>query len=253
MLKTRVIPCLLLKKEGLVKTKNFKSETYIGDAINTVRIFNEMEVDELIVLDILASKENLEPNFDLIRHIADECFMPLSYGGGIRNIKDINRIFNIGVEKISINSSTIDNPELIKNAAEVFGSQSVIVSIDVKTNFWNKYDVYTHGGTKKHKINPTDHARNMEALGAGEILLTSINNEGTWKGYDYTIVKTIASSVSIPVISNGGAGKIEHMSYAVNNAGASAVALGSMVVYQGQDLGVLINFPDKCELERALN
>lgn len=252
MLRTRIIPLLLLYNNNLVKTVKFGKFNYIGDPVNSVRIFNEFEVDELIFLDITASLERKNPNFNLLHEIANECFMPLSYGGGITNLDHAKKIFDIGFEKISINTSSIEKPELITQIANQYGSQAIIVSLDVKKNFFGKKTIRTHSGKKNTKKDPIDWAKELENRGAGEILLTSIDNEGTWNGFDIDIVKQITSNVSIPVIAHGGAGNIEHIKQVVKNAKASAVALGSMVVYQKKDYGVLINFPDKDKIEDAI-
>ena len=252
MLQTRVIPCLLLKNNALVKTVKFNKPNYIGDAINTIRIFNQMEVDELIFLDINATNENKKPPFNLIADIASECFMPFSYGGGLRTIEDIKQIFTIGVEKVSINSYAMENPSFIREASDKFGSQSIVVSIDVKKTFRGKYIVYTNSGKKKININPVEYAKKIEKYGAGEILLNSIDKDGTWDGYDIDLLKSITSVVNIPVVSCGGAGKIHHLAEAVSIGGASAVTAGSMFVYQGKDLGVLINYPTRDELKNIL-
>jgi len=253
MLTTRIIPCLLLQNSSLVKTVRFKKPGYLGDPINTVRIFNELEVDELIFLDISAAREKRKPNFQILKEIANECFMPLSYGGGINTIEDIKEIFNIGLEKVCINSYAAEDPDFIRNAADLFGSQSIIVSIDVKNNIWGKYEVVTISGTKRTKIDPVDYAIKMQDAGAGELLITSIDREGTWSGFDVKLVKRVTDAVSIPVIANGGAGGVTDIGTVVKYGGASAVALGSMVVYQAKDMGVLVNFPDKEELERVLS
>lgn len=244
----RVIPCLLFQNGSLVKTKKFKNPSYVGDAINAIKIYNNKEVDELIFLDILASKENRNPNLQIIKEIATECFMPLCYGGGLRNLNVLKEIFNIGVEKVSINTYAIENPDFIKQAAREFGNQSIVVSIDVKKNFLGKYEVYSKGGTVNTHLDPIDFAKKVEENGAGEILLTSIDKEGTWLGFDIELIKKITASVGIPVIANGGAGKLEDVKTAVIQGGAHAVALGSMVVYQKKDLGVLINFPKRSDL-----
>jgi cyclase len=249
MLRTRVIPLLLLHNENLVKTIKFGKFSYIGDPINSVRIFNELEVDELIFLDITASSEKKDPNFNLLYEIANECFMPLSYGGGITSLEQAKKIFDIGFEKISINTSSIENPDLITKIANQYGSQAIIVSLDIKKNLFGKKTIRTLGGKKNTKKNPIDWAIEVENRGAGEILLTSIDNEGTWKGFDIDMIKKITSNVSIPVIAHGGAGNIEHITDAVKNARASAVALGSMVVFQKKGMGVLLNFPDKLNLK----
>lgn len=245
MLQKRIIPALLLRDRALVKTVKFDKYGYIGDPINTVRIFNELEVDELIFLDILASRLNTKPDFNILEEIADECFMPLSYGGGIRDLEDMKTIFSIGFEKIAINTYAMENPGFISMAADKFGNQSIIGSIDIKKNLLGKYDVFVIDGTKKIKKNPVEWAIELERLGAGELLITSIDRDGTWNGYDTDIIHKITSNVNIPVIANGGAGKVEHIYEVINSGGASAVALGSMVVYQAKDMGVLVNFPDK--------
>ena len=252
MLKTRVIPCLLLRNEALVKTVKFKKFGYIGDPANTVRIFNELEVDELVFLDILASKNNQTIKFNTLQEIASEAFMPLAYGGGIRTFDDAKKILKIGFEKLIINSYAVENPQFITQLANHFGNQSVIGSIDVKKNFFGKYEVVTYGATKKTKLNPVEWALRLEKLGAGELLITSVDKEGIWEGYDYELIKQITDSVSIPVIANGGAGNLDHIEKVVKESKASAVALGSMVVYQKKGYGVLVNFPDRKELERRL-
>ncbi len=252
MLRTRVIPCLLLKGEALVKTVRFKRSNYIGDPVNTVRIFNELEVDELSILDIDASVKSCGPNFELLQSIANECFMPLSYGGGITTMADAERLFKMGFEKVMINSAVYSKPELVIEISEKFGSQAVIVGMDVKKRFFGGYALYSHSGRKKHSINPIDWAIKVQQLGAGEILLTSIDKEGTWSGFDTELVRQICSAVNIPVIANGGAKDISSIKEIVKGTAVSAVALGSMVVYQSKGMGVLVNFPDKNELEKAL-
>lgn len=252
MLRTRVIPCLQLIDESLVKTVRFSKPNYIGDPKNTVRIFNELEVDELCFLDIRATVEKRQPNFKILREIADECFMPLSYGGGVSDAETAKKILSIGFEKILINSAAYSNPKLITEIASHSGNQSVIASIDIKKNFWGRYQVYSHDGTKKQDVDPIEWAQKLQEYGAGELLITSMDQDGTWKGFDIEIIKRISESVDVPVIANGGAGKIEHIENVVKNGGASAVALGSMVVYQQKDMGVLVNFPSKDELSSRL-
>ncbi|MCH8903680.1 MAG: imidazole glycerol phosphate synthase subunit HisF [Bacteroidetes bacterium] len=252
MLKTRVIPCLLVKSNALVKTVGFKKPTYVGDPLNAIRIYNEKEVDELIVLDITATIENKPPPIKLIEDIAGECFMPFTYGGGIRNMDDVKQIFTLGVEKISINAIAYEKPELLTEISKLYGSQAVIVSIDVKKDFWGKRKVFIRGGKKNTKMDPVDYAKRVEDLGAGEILLYSIERDGTFEGYDIELIKSVTDAVSIPVIVCGGAGKIEDFGTAVREGGASAVAAGSMVVFQGPNRAVLINFPTKDELRNVL-
>jgi cyclase len=252
MLRTRVIPCLLLKNKGLVKTIKFKHAKYVGDPINAVKIFNEKEVDELIFLDTTASVEKRRPPFKLISQIASECFMPFCYGGGVRSIEDIAELFTLGVEKVAINSEAIKNPALISRAAELFGSQSIVVSIDVKKNFWGKDRVFAYGGSHSTSLHPASFAIEMEKRGAGELFLTSINRDGTMQGYDIALIKQVSDAVNIPVIACGGAGKLDDFADAINKGGASAVSAGSFFVFQGQHRAVLITYPDVKELERKL-
>ena len=235
MLETRVIPILLLKKQALVKTKRFRKFDYVGDPCNTIRIFNELEVDELFVVDIDATPSRCVPNFKILQEIAEECFMPLGYGGGVTSLEQAKKIFDIGFEKISLNSIVFENPGLVTEISNHFGSQSVVISVDVKKSF-----------------SPVNWAKQVETLGCGEILLTSIDREGSWSGFDLELVSQVANAVSVPVIAHGGAGNLNHLSEVVRLSKASAVALGSMVVYQKKDMGVLVNFPDKTELSVAL-
>jgi cyclase len=250
MLKTRVMPCLLLKESKLVKTVKFENPDYIGDPINAVMIYNEKEVDELIFLDITATVDNKKPPFKIISEIATECFMPFTYGGGINSIDDMTRIFGLGVEKIAINSHALEEPSFITKAAELFGSQSIVSSIDVK-KVSGSYAVFAHGGRKNSSVDPVEWARTVERFGAGEILLTSIDRDGTMVGYDTELIKKVSEVVSIPIVACGGAGKIEDFAKAVA-AGASAVAAGSLVVYHGPAKGVLINFPSRKSLVEIL-
>lgn len=248
ILRTRIIPSLLLQNESLVKTVNFKNYTYVGDPCNTVRIFNELEVDELIFLDILASKENKLPNYKLLSEIANECFMPLVYGGGIKTLDQAKQVFEIGFEKIIINTYGIINPSLITEIANLYGNQALISSIDVKKNIFNKSTVRIFAGKKNTKLDPLILAKEMENRGAGEIMLTSIDKEGTWEGFDLELISKISSELSIPLIAHGGAGNFLDLKKGVE-AGASAIALGSMVVFQKKGMGVLINFPAQEELK----
>jgi len=252
MSRTRIIPCLLLRDQSLVKTVQFNKFEYIGDPLNTCRIFNELEVDEMTVLDILASREGREPNYKLLKEIASECFMPLSYGGGIKDLSQAEKIFHIGYEKVVINSEALNNPSLINTISNIFGNQSVIVSIDVKQNLFRKYEVYSHGGTINTKKDPVEWAKEAESRGAGEILITSIAREGTWKGFDIDLIKKISDAVTVPVIAHGGAGTVSDIVDAVKEGNASAVALGSMVVFQNKGMGVLVNFPQDKALDELL-
>ncbi|PPR78877.1 MAG: Imidazole glycerol phosphate synthase subunit HisF [Alphaproteobacteria bacterium MarineAlpha2_Bin1] len=252
MLLPRIIPCLLLHNESLIKSKKFKNFSYVGDPINTVRIFNRLEVDELIFLDILASKNKYEPPYHLIKNIADECFMPFTYGGGVSSLEVANKIFDCGVEKIAMNSSVINNPKLITEIANKFGSQSVVVSIDIKYDFFGKKRIFNHSIRKYTSLEPLNWGKSVEELGAGEILLTCVNNEGVWNGLDIKLIKYFTSSLNIPIVAHGGALSLENISRAIKDGGASGVAVGSMFVYQKKGMGVLINYPSEAELKKVI-
>ena len=249
MLIPRVIPCLLLKDLGLVKGINFNKHKYVGDPINAVRIFSEKEADELIFLDISASKNKRIISLEFIEKIADECFMPFAVGGGIRTVEQIRQILYAGAEKVCINSAAVENPLLIKEASERFGVQSVIASIDVKRGLFGKSRVYIQNGRKKTQYEPVAFAKKMEAMGAGEILIHSINHEGLMDGYDLDLIKSVSDAVGIPVIAGGGAGTIDDFQTAVNKGNASAVCAGSMFVFYGPKRAVLITFPKRKDLE----
>lgn len=251
MLRTRIIPALLLRDESLVKTERFRRFQYIGDPCNTVRIFNELEVDELAFLDIAATPDGRSPNFALLADIASECFMPLSYGGGLRSFDDAARVFATGFEKVIVNSHAMERPEFITEIAKVYGSQAVVASIDVVRTLLGREGVVTHGGRKRHRTCPVEWAIEMERRGAGEILLTAVGREGSWSGFDVDLVRRVSDAVGIPVIAQGGAGGIPHIVEAIK-AGASSVAVGSMVVFQKKGFGVLVNFPERPALEAAL-
>lgn len=242
MLRTRIIPALLLRNESLVKTVRFGKFTYVGDPANTVRIFNELEVDELLFFDITASCEHRCPNLKVLADIANECFMPLGYGGGIRSLDQAKAVFDLGFEKVALNTHAAENPALICEIARHFGSQAVIASIDVKKSLLGGQSVRTLGGQRNTRRDPISWAVEVEKMGAGEILLTSIEREGTWEGFDLELVKRVTDAVSIPVIAHGGAGSVAHIEQVVKQANASAVALGSMVVFQKKGMGVLVNF-----------
>src|SRR4030095_6994231 len=224
MLTTRVIPCLLLKRAALVKTVKFKNPSYVGDPINAIKIYNEKEVDELIFLDITATIDQRQPPFKILSEIASECFMPVTYGGGIRSLQDAKQIFSLGIEKIAVNSYAVENPSFVAAVSETFGSQSVVVSIDAKKTLWGGYKVYTHGGRRATSLDPVDFAVQMEKTGAGEILLTAIDKDGMMTGYDIDLIKKVTSALSIPVIACGGAGTVNDFSAAVKEGGASGVA-----------------------------
>lgn len=251
MLIPRVMPCLLLRDGALVKTVKFQNPKYIGDPINAVRIYNEKEVDELIFLDITATMEKRKPPFQVLQEIASECFMPVAYGGGVRDLDDVEKILKIGIEKIALNSYAAENPKFISQVAEKFGVQCVVISIDARKKRFGGYEVVTRGGRNNTGLDPIKFAIQVQELGAGEILLTSIDRDGTQEGYDLELVERVARAVNIPVIACGGAGKLQDFADAIQH-GASACAAGSMVVYFGRNRAVLINFPLRAELEQVL-
>jgi len=252
MLRTRVIPALLLRNESLVKTIKFGKFTYVGDPANTVRIFNELEVDEILFLDITASRENRGPNLKVLADIANECFMPLGYGGGISSLDQAKAVFDIGFEKVAINTHAVAQPGLISKIAEHYGSQAIIVSIDVRKGLFGGQTVRTLSGKRNTTRDPVVWAKEVEQMGAGEILLTAMDREGTWDGFDLDLVKRVTDAVSIPVIAHGGAGMLEHIRQVVKVSHASAVALGSMVVFQKKGMGVLVNFPQADKVQEVL-
>lgn len=251
MKRIRIIPVLLLQKGGLVKSVRFSDYKYVGDPINAVRIFNEKEVDEISIIDISATLEKRGPNFLQIREIASEAFMPLAYGGGITNIQEIKDLISIGVEKVILNSSAWLNPQLITEGARIVGNQSIVVSVDAKKNIWGEYKVYVQSGRKSTGIHPVLFAKRMESLGAGELILNSIDRDGTFDGYDTTLLKQVCSSVQIPVVAVGGAGSIGDIADAILH-GASAAAAGSMFVFQRPHRAVLISYPDQEELREVV-
>lgn len=249
MLQSRLIPCLQVKDNKLVKTFRFKNEKYIGDVVNAVKIFNDKEVDELIILDISRNRHERGPNFELIRKIADECFMPVCYGGGISSTEQIREILKLGIEKVILNSALQSNRDIIRIAAGQFGSQCIMVSLDIKKNWRRKYKACFQSGRVVDDTDPITLALEFEKLGAGELLVNNIQRDGTWAGFDVEILQRIATQVKIPVIALGGAGTIQHIEEALNTGRASAVAIGSMAVYQNKDSGVLINFPKPEQLK----
>ena len=251
MLNTRVIPCLLLSNGRLVKTIHFENSKYIGDPINAVKIFNEKEVDELIVLDIDASKRQTKPDYDLLANIASECFMPVCYGGGVTSIDEATRIVQLGIEKVAINAAAINNYDLVAEISQALGAQSVVVSVDVKNDFLGRPRVFNASTSKLTNLAPEAYVKELQIAGAGEILLNRIERDGTQEGYDLNLIKNLSQTISIPLIVCGGAGNMEHFVDAIA-AGASAVAAGSMFVFQGKHRAVLISYPSYNELENLL-
>jgi imidazole glycerol-phosphate synthase subunit HisF len=252
MIKPRVIPALLLKGQGLVKTVKFKEPKYLGDPINIVRIFNDKEVDELVLLDITATPEKRGPQFDLLKNIASEAFIPLAYGGGIRSMDDVKKLLSIGIEKLIMNTSAVETPSLVREVADHAGSQAAVVSMDVKKGLLGKYEVFTHCGRKKTGLDPVKHAVEMERMGVGEIIINSIDRDGTMQGYDVDLVRKVADAVRVPVVACGGAGNLSHVSEVIKQGHASAAAAGSIFVFQGPLRGVLISYPTPKELKEFI-
>lgn len=247
MKRARVIPVLLLHQGGLVKTRKFKSPTYVGDPINAVKIFNEKEIDEIVILDIDATREKRGPDMKVIREIAGEAFIPLAYGGGISNIEQVKELFYIGVEKVVFNYQAYSNPSLLTEASKLVGSQSVVASIDIRKNLFGKYKVVLKNGTESIEQDYLSYARNLEKAGAGEIFINLVDRDGMYSGYDVEVVEKLASVLSIPLIVCGGAGSLEDFRKAIQS-GASAVAAGSFFVFQRPHNAVLISYPSRKEL-----
>ena len=253
MLRPRIIPCLLIHKGGLVKTVQFGSPKYVGDPLNAVRIFNEKEVDELIFLDILATPESRPIPLEFLKEVAEECFMPLSYGGGIKTIEDIRAILKIGIEKVILNSHLYKDLDFVREAVNQFGSSTIAVSLDVKKNFWGKYELFSEGGKTNTKKDPVEFAKQLDAIGVGEIMINSIDRDGMMKGYDLDLITKISDAVQVPVIACGGAASVDDFDKAINQAGASAVAAGSMFVFHGKHRAVLISYPEQADLKRIFS
>jgi cyclase len=241
-LQPRIIPILLIHKGGLYKTKQFKNPSYVGDPINAVRIFNEKEVDELLILDIDCSKENKEPNYTLIEEIVSEAFMPVGYGGGVSNLEIAQKVFQLGVEKVIINTALQNNQQLLANIAAIYGAQAVVASIDYKKSFMGGTKAYFTNGTKKSSHTPQELAQIAEKAGAGEIILNSVDREGIYQGFDINLLQQVVESVQIPVVVSGGANCKADFD-AAKQAGASGMAAGSMFVFQRPHNAVLISYP----------
>jgi cyclase len=249
--RARIIPVLLLRDGGLVKTVKFKRPTYLGDPINIVKIFNDKEVDELVLLDIAASVERRRPPFDLLAQVTTECFMPLCYGGGVRTLKDVRTLVALGVEKIALNSYAVERPAFLREAADLVGSSSVVASIDVRRKLFGGYEVVTLGGRKSTGLDPVSFAEVAERCGAGELLLNSVDRDGTMRGYDLELVRRVTAAVGVPVVACGGAGSVADLAAVVRAGGASAAAAGSLFVFQGPHRAVLVNTPAESELRSA--
>jgi cyclase len=248
MLRPRIIPCLLIKNNGLVKTVRFSNPKYVGDPINAVRIFNEKEVDELIVLDIDATALNREPNYALIKNLAAECRMPLCYGGGVKKVEQVERIISLGVEKVAISSAAVNSPDLIDKAAEIVGNQSIVVVMDAKKDpVSGRYVIFTHNGKVQTGLSPDIFAKEMEKRGAGEIVVNSIDNDGIMGGYDLTLAGLVRESTIRPITILGGAGSLKHIGELIERLGIVGAAAGSLFVFKGIYRAVLINYPSRSE------
>jgi len=244
----RIIPCLLYDGKGLVKTIKFKNPNYIGDPINAIKIFNEKEVDELILLDINASKQKRNPNFEQIGQMASEAFMPFAYGGGVKTLNDFTQLFKLGIEKIIVNSLIQENPELIKKVIEQYGSQAVVASVDFKKSIFKGKLPYSYIGNKindsiLHYVHYLTHT-----IGVGELMVNSVDNDGTWEGYDNEIISQILNHVEVPIIACGGCGSVNDLKKVLYETDVNAAAIGSMAVYSKKGMGVLINFPNREEV-----
>ena len=252
MLRTRVIPVLLFRNNGLTKTVKFKNGKYIGDPINAVKIFNDKEVDELVFLDIDASKQNRKPDFEYIKSISSECFMPLAYGGGVRTLDDIKKLFYLGVEKVILNTAPLIDINIIKDASEIYGSQSIVVSVDVKKNIFGKYKIFSHSNIKHKNENLIDFCLKIQDVGAGELIINSVDNDGVMNGLDYNLLEMINTKLTIPIVIAGGAGNLNHLKQAADT-GASGIGVGSLFIYHGPHKAVLINYPAYFELKSLFN
>ena len=252
MLRPRITPCLLVRKGGLVKTVEFGASKYVGDPINAVKIFNEKQADELIVLDIDATVEGHKPDLKLIGHLALECRMPLCYGGGVKTAAQAKRIVELGVEKVAISSAAVEQPQLIAEMAEEIGGQSVAVVLDVKQSANDRYRVVTHNGQKDSGRNVEEVATNAQELGAGEVVVNSVDRDGAMTGYDLDLARLIRGVVDVPITVLGGAGKLSHIAALIDACGVLGAAAGSMFVFKGIYRAVLINYPDPARKERLV-
>lgn len=249
MLRPRIIPCLLVRNKGLVKTVKFGSSKYVGDPINAVKIFNEKEADELIVFDIDATATGRPPDFMMIQKLAAECRMPMCYGGGVTAVEQAIQIIGLGVEKVAISAAALANPKLISDIAAEIGSQSVVVVLDVKKSFFGKYEVYTHNGRRSTDRTPVEVAQEAEELGAGEIVINSIDHDGQMKGYDLILAAKVREAIQLPMSVLGGAGSLADIGRLISTCGVVGASAGSLFVFKGQYRAVLINYPDQNQKE----
>jgi cyclase len=249
VVRPRVIPCLLLRGRGLVKTVRFSDPRYVGDPVNVVRIFNDKQVDELILLDITATSAGCGPHLDVIRDVASECFMPLACGGGVRSLTDARSLYALGIEKVVLNTHAVERPDLVSEIAAVYGSQSVVVAIDVRRNWRGRYEVVTRSAARAAGIDPVTHARAMATAGAGELLVNDVDRDGIQQGYDLELIRRVADAVPIPVIACGGAGSLEHLAQVLREGHAAAAAAGSLFVFHGRHRAVLVTYPAPHDIE----
>lgn len=252
MLKPRIIPCLLVHEKGLDKTVSFKTAKYVGDPINAVRIFNEKESDELMVLDIDASAKGHEPDYQMIEKLASECRMPLCYGGGIKTVEQAQRIFSLGVEKVALSSAAIQDPDLVTRIAERVGTQSAVVVLDVKKKLFGGYEVVTHNGKKSTGKNPFELAALFQKKGAGEIVINSVDMDGQMKGYDMALAEKVRKEITLPLTILGGAGKLEDIGELIQKFGIIGASAGSLFVFRGAYKAVLISYPTNEEKKRLI-
>lgn len=252
MLRPRITPCLLVHQNGLVKTQRFGSPKYVGDPLNAVRIFNEKEVDEIVVLDIDASVQGREPDYALIRNLATECRMPLCYGGGVRTVEQFERIISLGVEKVAVSAAAVSDPGLVESAAKVVGNQSVAVVMDVRHHGKGRWELFTHNGTRATGLDPVEFARRMESLGAGEIVINSIDRDGMMQGYDIELATAVRAAVGCPMTMLGGAGSLAHIQELIRQLGILGAAAGSLFVFKGVYRAVLINYPRRDEKDALI-
>lgn len=252
MIQPRAIPCLLLHGNGLVKTKKFRDAVYIGDPVNTVRIFSDKEADEIVILGIDASRERREPNYELIAEMAGEAFMPVAYGGGVRSLEQIRRLIRSGVEKVVINTLATESTDIIREAVDVFGSQAIVGGVDVRRKLLGGYAVVTRSATETTKLNLQQHIQSLLQAGVGELFVNDVDRDGCMVGYDMALVRSVTQA-SVPVVVCGGAGTVAHLREAVIDGGASAVSAGSMFVFHGKHKAVLINYPKASELQEIFS
>jgi len=250
MLRPRIIPSLLVHRKGLVKTVRFKSPKYVGDPINAVKIFNEKEVDELAIFDIDATVLGKEPDYGLIEKLANQSRMPICYGGGVKTVEQAQKIFGLGIEKIALSSSIINDPKLISKISQRVGSQSVIVVLDIKKKLFGGYEVYTHNGTQSTGLNPFAFAAKAQELGAGEVIINSIDNDGIMNGYDFKLIDKIRDKITLPLTVLGGAGSLDDIKEVIKKYNIIGVAAGSLFVFKGPYKAVLINYPDRITREQ---